>query len=74
MDEYDAIMVVKGLQIDNTCDTNDIALITLPFLRAKKQFLKEEMLLFRNIASTCVYTERINQRNILKFSKINSDG
>lgn len=62
MNEFDAIMVDKGFQIDNTCNEYNVTLIRPPFLKGKKQFTKPEALLSKDIASARVHIERINQR------------
>lgn len=68
MEHSDAIMVDKGFMIDDLCKQKQIAIIRPPFLKNKKQFLMEEALLNRDIASARVHIERMNQR--LKTFKI----
>lgn len=62
MAELDAIMVVKGFQIDNICNQHNVPLIEPPFLKGKKQFSKSKAFLSRDIANARIYIERINQR------------
>lgn len=64
----DALMVDKGFMIDDLCKGKNIAIIRPLFLKIKKQFLKDEALFSKDIASAKVHIEKINQH--LKIFKI----
>jgi len=43
MNKYDAIMIDKEFQIDDTCNKYNFILKRHPFLRGKNNFLKKEL-------------------------------